>query len=72
MLLHIEYFLVVNDVPGLFNDIFFEDDNPAVKYNGAVSDKTLPIVKTIEVIIPLKAIGNINFLIVSNFVLPNA
>ncbi len=66
------YIWVVNVVPGLFNNEYLEDDSPAVRYNGAVSDNILPIVVIIEVIIGINAIGKTNFQIVCNLVLPNA
>lgn len=66
------YIWVVKVVPGLFNKEYFDEERPAVKYKGAVSDNILPIVEIMEVIIGTKAIGKTSFLIVWNLLLPRA
>lgn len=66
------YIWVVKVVPGLFNSEYLDEESPAVKYKGAVSDNILPIVEMIEVTIGIKAIGKTSFLIVWNLLLPKA
>lgn len=52
--------------------MLLEDDNPLVRYSGAVSANILPMDKTTELVIPCLAAGKTIFLIVSHLPAPRA
>lgn len=66
------YIRVVRVWPLFIILMLLEDDNPLVRYSGAVSANILPMDKTTELVIPCLAAGKTIFLIVSHLPAPRA